>query len=76
VDFEEVAERASSSTIEGVGVRLVSLPDFITAMQFADRGKDHDPSPSWRPSETHLKTPRAGHLRREPQLQEVQITRG
>lgn len=45
VPFEEVASRASSSRLEGVGVRLVSLPDLITAKRFADRAKDHDALP-------------------------------
>lgn len=45
VAFEELAGRASSSMLEGVGVRLVSLADLITAKRFADRPKDHDALP-------------------------------
>lgn len=45
VGFEQLAERATSSTLEGVGVRLVSLPDLITAKRFADRTKDHEALP-------------------------------
>lgn len=45
VDFEELAERATASKLEGVAVYLVSLPDLITAKRFADRAKDHDALP-------------------------------
>lgn len=45
VEFEELAERATTSRLEGVAVRLVSLPDLITAKRFADRAKDHDALP-------------------------------
>ncbi|MEO6629858.1 MAG: hypothetical protein ABIP03_14970 [Aquihabitans sp.] len=45
VPFEEVAGRATTSSLEGVGVRLVSLPDLITAKRFAGRAKDQDALP-------------------------------
>lgn len=45
VGFQELAELATSSTPEGVGVQLVRLPDFITAKRFAGRAKDHDALP-------------------------------
>ncbi len=45
VVYDDLAARASTSTLEGVGVRLVSLADLITAKRFADRAKDHDALP-------------------------------
>ncbi len=45
VSYDDLAARASTSALEGVGVRLVSLADLITAKRFADRAKDHDALP-------------------------------
>ncbi|MGI8754405.1 MAG: hypothetical protein ACR2MB_00805 [Acidimicrobiales bacterium] len=47
VNFEELAARSTSSTLEGVGIRLVSLPDLITAKRFANRAKDHEALPEF-----------------------------
>lgn len=45
VSYDGLVDRAESSTLDGVGVLLVSLPDLIAAKRYADRAKDRDALP-------------------------------
>ncbi len=45
IPYDDLVDRATSSILDGVAVRLVSLPDLITAKRYADRAKDRDALP-------------------------------